>query len=70
VRFDRQNIRQRLEERGAEGASIGELIELLGKERGQVKWLLDALRREGFVYSKGERRLAKWYSANLAVKRT
>ncbi len=68
--IDRQKVQQRLEECGAEGASIGELIELLGKERGQVKWLLDALKREGLVYSKGERRAAKWYSANLAVRKS
>lgn len=64
---DRHKIRERLEERGAAGISIGELMQMLGREREQVRWMLNELKRDGLAASKGQGRGAKWYSIKIGA---
>lgn len=59
---DRQNVRQHIDSCGAHGTTVGELMQLISKEREQVRWILTELKRDGLAESRGHGRGARWYA--------
>ncbi len=59
----KQLLLQHLQEAGAEGAPLQELLQVLpSRSRDQVRGLLSELRKEKKAYSRGERRGGRWFA--------
>jgi ATP-dependent DNA helicase RecG len=66
---DHRLVSAQLQQNGAAGTSVGDLMKLLGKDREKVRWILEELRRDGVAIPRGQGRGAKWYLTKMGVSR-